>query len=108
MFDETWMRIIKVSRVSVHFPGKGNGPGFSLTGRPSALDRSLLERARRIFCMHVCRSFLNTFFPVRAVAQGSLCVVGRWPSTAPCHFGHVGFVVCMFTCFSEEHFYRVC
>ena len=34
------------------FPGKGNGPGFSLCCRPSALDRTLNLWARRIFCMH--------------------------------------------------------
>ena len=34
------------------FPGKGRGPGFSLSGRPSAFDRTLILRARRIFCMH--------------------------------------------------------
>ena len=37
------------------FPGKGLGPGFSLSGRPSALDRTLFERGRRIFCMHFYR-----------------------------------------------------
>ena len=30
------------------FPGKGLGPGFSLSGRPSALDRTLFERGRRM------------------------------------------------------------
>ena len=35
-----------------HVPSKGVGPGFSLSGRPLALDRTLLERGRRIFCMH--------------------------------------------------------
>ena len=37
------------------FPGKGGGPGFSFSCRPSALDRTLFERGRRIFCMHFYR-----------------------------------------------------
>ena len=39
----------------VFFPGKGLGPGFSFSCRPSALDRSLNLRARRIFCNHFYR-----------------------------------------------------
>ena len=42
-------RALQKSRV---FPGKGSGPGFSFSCRPSALDRPLFERGRRIFCMH--------------------------------------------------------
>ena len=37
------------------FPGKGSSPGFSLCCRASALDRTLIERSRRIFCMHFYR-----------------------------------------------------
>ena len=44
--------LAQTSRV---FPGKGNGPGFSFSCRPLALDRILLERGRRIFCMHFSR-----------------------------------------------------
>ena len=39
-------RTLQESRV---FPGKGSGPGFSFSCRPLALDRTLLEWARRIF-----------------------------------------------------------
>ena len=37
--------------VCMHFPGRGSGPGFSLSGRPSALDRTLNLWARRIFLL---------------------------------------------------------
>ena len=52
------------------FPGKGLGPGFSLCCRPSALDRTLFERGRRICCMHFYRvswqwgDFLKYFYRV--------------------------------------------
>ena len=39
------------------FPCKGWGPGFSLCCRPSALDRTLNLRARRICCMHFIMVF---------------------------------------------------
>ena len=39
------------------FPGKGSGPGFSFSCRPLALDRTLLEWARRIFLY----AFLHVF-----------------------------------------------
>ena len=55
-----------INHVECIFPGKGIGPGFSFSCRPSALDRTLNLYPRQIF-------------PVRAVAQGSLCVVGLWP-----------------------------
>ena len=48
-------KIARASQKSRVFPGKGLGPGFSLSGRPSALDRTLFERSRRIFCMHFYR-----------------------------------------------------
>ena len=43
----------------VFFPGKGLGPGFSLCCRPSALDRTLNLRARRIFLYAFLQGFLN-------------------------------------------------
>ena len=42
-----------------HVPGKGSGPGFSLSGRPSALDRTLNLSARRIFLYAFLQGFLN-------------------------------------------------
>ena len=49
------VRLCKALDALKVFPGKGLGPGFSLSGRPSALDRTLFERGRRIFCMHFYR-----------------------------------------------------
>ena len=42
------------------------------------------------------------FFPVRAVAQGSLCPVGLRPQTAPCLRGLGGFFVCIFIRFPDN------
>ena len=50
------------------FPGKGMGPGFSLSGRPLALDRTLLEWARRIFLY----AFLRVFLKVRSLLDAVL------------------------------------
>ena len=54
------------------FPGKGGGPGFSLSGRPLALDRTLLECARRIFLYAFLRVFLKMRSLVYAFLRGLL------------------------------------
>ena len=81
------------------FHGKGLGPGFSLSGRPLALDRTLLEDPRWMFLYGFLHGFIElaygnvvfsrstmhthhkhlVFFPVRASGQGSLLVVGLRP-----------------------------
>ena len=50
------------------FPGKGGGPGFSLCCRPLALDRTLLEWARRIFLY----AFLCVFLKMRSLLYAFL------------------------------------
>ena len=54
------------------FPGKGNGPGFSFSCRPLALDRTLLEEARRIFLYACLEGFLKMMLLLNAFLQGLL------------------------------------
>ena len=63
---------VRASETSRVFPGKGVGPGFSLCCRPLALDRTLLEWARRIFLYAFLRVFLKMRSLLYAFLRGLL------------------------------------
>ena len=74
----TWFSEDSRSKMDAHhkslvcFPGKGNGPGFSFSCRPLALDRTLSFYPRRIFLYAFLCGFLKERSLLYAFLQGLL------------------------------------